>query len=1519
MINKLLILLFLGTMFWLRPGNAFSQSYLISQGGTVNTCSGTFYDSGGASGNYNNSENYTFTICSNLPGATVVVTFTSFSLESNFDYLTIYNGPNTSSPALITNASGTSLNGQSFESVGGTCLTFRFTSDGSVTYAGWAATISCGFSCQPFTVEITGTNPPISPPADSLWIGICQGESITFTATGNFPNSGQNYNQTNANTQFIWTVTSASGSEQFSGLGMTSFTHTFNEGGGYFINLLAQDANSCTASILHQYRVRVSLTPNFVGVGSDVNIVCPYETVNLSGAVTSNSWVMPITSPQVGPWCVTDDQGVQQEFCWTVNAYQPGQIIANASDVQVCLSMEHSFLGDIEMYIRCPNGTMVLLHEFLGVGAAGGCGGTDLGVPISVTDCNPGTCWDYCFTSSASQTWQQICGGVSAIPAGNYLPAQSFNNLVGCPINGEWCVVVIDDWGIDDGTLCNVDLQFNTAIPSNSWTITHTYDPNDLVWTGNGVAPNSGGTAVANPTTPGNQVYTFTATDDFGCSYTSTVNVTVRPFNDPLCCVMPDPNAGADELVCTDTYTFNPSYTDGNTFNWEQVSGPGTAVWANQTSPNATVSVSQYGVYVFRFTEQNLSPACAVSDDIQIAFWPVPQSSFAASPVACAGDISIITYTGNASAAASYTWDFAGGNIVQGSGQGPYHIIWDNPGNHAISLQVTEHTCTSVVTELSLYSPPVLDANPTITDDPCYQSCNGSATLNVLGGTPPYNYSWASSTNYLPNLCAADYVVTVTDVNNCESIVNFTISSPTELVKLDTAYSNISCYQANDGVMSITVEGGVPPYNYVWSDFGPNTHTRTGMPAGNYAVTVFDAHGCTVFEMFQLSQPAELQVVLSTDMSICEGQTVNVNAQAMGGTLPYRYYWDTGNGFALGPPTLTVTPLETTVYSVYVVDGHDCVSPTRGMTITVSPLLQIVDIDITHNRCYHSCDGRAELNVVGGIPPLSYSWSSPIHILNNLCAGIYTITVTDQIGCFAHSYFEITEPDTLNYSMQTQDANCFGGNDGTATVQVTGGTMPYNYLWPNNATSQTINSQAGNYVMTVTDAHNCRIEAHYSIGQPNELVIQPIANPYICIGQTATVAAQAAGGTPYYNFSWQGDDGSSFSTHLFHVSPETTTQYTVSVTDANGCTATPATVSVIVHPPIQISSVTTSTDTVCQGERAVINVDVIGGNGGPYEMTLNNTALVGSPFTVNPTFTQTFYISATDMCGSPPDIDSITITVIPFPENQFTVSMNQACAPAFIQFNETASNDGDTYFWDFGDDDFAQIRNPMHVYIYPGIYSVTLTVTNPFGCSTTRSHSNMITVHPKPTSSFYLEPEIATMLESEISFTNLSQNAMQYYWYFGDGDSSLFVHPRHQYRSPGEFEVLLVAESDHQCKDTTKRTVYIENVLSFYAPETFTPNGDGVNDCFRVCGQGIDPHHFTLSVYDRWGNHVYHTNTFNPETGCHSCSNGSWDGTRGDRMSGDKTLPIGLYTWYCEFKDVSNITHKKSGVVRLIR
>lgn len=1539
-INSLKI--FIISIFLLIGTISFGQQYLISQGGTINTCTGTLYDSGGPTGNYGTYENYTITICSNIPGGALSLEFTQFNFESpTWDNLTIFDGPSTTSPQLIAPAGNNTLQGVTVTATG-ECLTLRMVTDGSVTYAGFAAVISCSFPCQNFSIDLVSTTPPLSPPLDSLWINVCQNTSGSFTLAGNYPNNNTDYLQTDQNVHWNWSVYHDGNQQNYEGVGMTTINHTFTgQGGGYHISAVATDINGCTATLEQDIRVRVSITPDFTGTNIPENPVCPGDPISLIGVVTNPLWEEELQNEVAGVTFLPDGSGVHYETSITNGLFQPGSTITSVNDiVSICVNMEHTYMGDLSMYIECPsNQTMQIFYQGGGGTILGEPVGEDLPVDNNSSNTDPGNGYDYCWSPTSTSgpiddnsNWTylatytdpngNVSTGVYQLNPGTYQIDGDWASLIGCPLNGEWTIHITDHMGLDNGYIFSWEINFaDYILPAFTWEIQN--ETVSYSWSGDSVGIGNQANGIANPINSGTSSYTLVVTDDFGCDYSYAVSTIVLPQEDAACCILPSTNAGLDAAVCSNTYTFNASIAAGNTGTWNMISGPGTATWANQNSPHATVTVSEWGVYEFEWIEVYMNnPTCADTATVTIEFWPIPTTTFTYDQVMCNADHTTINYIGNMSATATFNWDFDGATVVSGSGIGPYTIYWAEPGMHYVGLTVSENGCSSPDTLVNILNPALLEHSLVVDNDPCFASCRGRAEVFPTGGTEPYEYSWGSHNPVLPNLCAGSYSIVVTDANGCTTGQNFTVGEPPELVINNITYNHLTCYQSNDGNISIDAVGGTGELTYQWSDIGFGPANRENISAQEYCVTITDENGCFLVECITITQPAELLVTVSPNVAICEGSQTVLQATGMGGTVPYSYMWrySQDSAYIVGPSSYTVSPDTTRIYEVYVQDAHGCESNIASIKVTVSPEMIIDTMLINHNRCYQSCDGRAEIVMHGGLAPLHYSWGSDNHIYSGLCAGIYTVTVSDLIGCSVSNTFVIEQPTQITYSTSVEPATCFGYDDGEATIFVQGGVTPYTYTWSTGPGTETITTTAGSYTVTVLDDHNCRIVANVEITQPSKIIVLPMSNMRICQTQSVSLNNQATGGTPYYDFRWEGSDGSVWNSNIYTVTPETTTTYTLVVTDSHGCHSSPVSTTIFVNPGLTINSIVTSNDTVCPGDPAIIHVDVEGGNGGPYLMTLQDGRVVPSPFIVYPDTTTMYYITLADMCGTPTVMDSILINVRPKPVNLFTVEKVSGCPPFAAQFNELNPHLGQTYLWNFGDKKYSTEKNPVHIYKEPGVYTVSLEVRDVFGCKFTREIEDLITVYQGPTANFEASPAIVSFINSEVEFINHSSNASNYYWFFGDGDSSMFVSPRHKYTDIGDYEVMLVAETDKYCTDTTVRTIGVRNEFAFYMPNSFTPNGDGLNDCARPCGNGIDKNDFSLVIYDRFGMLVFETDKFDPKVGCEACSDGAWDGTyKGNKNKGDKVMANGVYYWYAEFKDWYGTVHKKQGEIVLVR
>ncbi|MFO7789854.1 MAG: PKD domain-containing protein, partial [Bacteroidales bacterium] len=382
-----------------------------------------------------------------------------------------------------------------------------------------------------------------------------------------------------------------------------------------------------------------------------------------------------------------------------------------------------------------------------------------------------------------------------------------------------------------------------------------------------------------------------------------------------------------------------------------------------------------------------------------------------------------------------------------------------------------------------------------------------------------------------------------------------------------------------------------------------------------------------------------------------------------------------------------------------------------------------------------------------------------------------------------------------------------------------------------------------------------------------------------------------------------------------------TTDFVLTVRDTRGCT-TSKEFTIFVYPELNIASCYTDEDTVCAGEPVKLYTEVTGGNGGPYQIYLNGDDVIPSPYTFYPSESGYYNVRVTDMCSTPAVKDSVYIHVWPLPRNNFIADVVEGCPPLKVNFTEITADDGSEFEWSFGDQQFSFGQNVTHVFKQSGYHTVALKLTDEHGCEKVREKVNMIRVFPQPKVDFYTEPDEISILNPIVDFYATTENTDSLYWYFGDGDTTHqnINYTSHTYDGKGEYIITLVGESEYNCRDTSSKKIKINESYSFYAPTAFSPNRDGYNDCFSVCGHGIDQNDFVLRIYDRWGELVFETTEYDDSEGCDACNDGAWDGTyQGNIMKGDRVLEQGIYGWVCTFKDKSGIVNEYSGQVRLIR
>jgi SprB repeat len=413
-----------------------------------------------------------------------------------------------------------------------------------------------------------------------------------------------------------------------------------------------------------------------------------------------------------------------------------------------------------------------------------------------------------------------------------------------------------------------------------------------------------------------------------------------------------------------------------------------------------------------------------------------------------------------------------------------------------------------------------------------------------------------------------------------------TIGQPTAL-SINLISSPVLCFGGSTGTVNITASGGTQPYQYQWNT-GATTASVGSLSIGNYTVIVSDANGCSANASTSISQPTALTANGVVVPVACFGQTGSVNLSVGGGTPNYSYFWENG------ATTQDVSGLSSGSYSVTVVDGNGCrvdqsfnLSQPGGLSVATSSKAVL---------CFGGTTGTASVTASGGTQPYQYRWETGAitPTITNLSAGSYSVVVTDKNGCTFTDYVSVNEPSSLTYTLGQVNASCNGSATGSLSITGLGGTGPYSYSWNTGATTQTIrNLRADEYVVTITDGNGCVLDVGATVEQPRPLSTTVLSTSANCPGGTGIITVEVVGGVPDYAYRWS--NGATSST-VFGLSA-TTAPYTLTVTDANGCTAT--TQAVVSQPPaFALNAV--AKPVLCKGAASgEVNLTVEGGTA-PY-------------------------------------------------------------------------------------------------------------------------------------------------------------------------------------------------------------------------------------------------------------------------------------------------------------------------------
>ena len=611
-------------------------------------------------------------------------------------------------------------------------------------------------------------------------------------------------------------------------------------------------------------------------------------------------------------------------------------------------------------------------------------------------------------------------------------------------------------------------------------------------------------------------------------------------------------------------------------------------------------------------------------------------------------------------------------NTIISSSNLPLSYNWSNgqisqsidsltAGNYI--LTVTDDFGCSINQSYDLIDPPLFLPTTNQNNVSCFGLSNGS--LEVLNEPLSTSYLWSnnSTSSNIDNLTAGFYSVDIINIDGCLFTEFFNVIQPSEII-VSSSYNNLSCFGANNGNIELIISGGIsdytvniPPYSQVLSNGSTNYNTQYILLPGTYNYSVTDSNNCTISDNITILEPSELNTVPTITDVLCKNDSSgSIILNTTGGTSPYIENFLGYNPYQINAGN----------YLYSIIDDNGCLF---SDTFSISePDSLTTESTSTNASCAGYFDGSVSILINGGTVPYSTNWNG-----NNptaLNSGVYNFTVTDDNGCTSQENVSINEPPEMQLEIDTFSVSCFGGNDGYAVLNISGGAgAPYNTSWgilnPNFLPS-------GNHIVTVYDANNCALIDTVIITEPLEIQISTIINNVSCFGDVdGNVFLQLNGGTPPLIENWFGIDSS-------FLAPG---NYAYEVIDYNSCLKN-GIITILEPDPLSIQTIVTNVN--CFGNNSgSINLNISGGTGpyisdfgafnsneliaGTYPFTIvdNNGCQLDSSATVNEA-NEIFidFIAVSPICRY--DESTLTININNALTNTFTLLLNDSIQKSFV-------------------------------------------------------------------------------------------------------------------------------------------------------------------------------------------------------------------------------------------------------------
>ncbi|MCB9185743.1 MAG: tandem-95 repeat protein [Flavobacteriales bacterium] len=851
--------------------------------------------------------------------------------------------------------------------------------------------------------------------------------------------------------------------------------------------------------------------------------------------------------------------------------------------------------------------------------------------------------------------------------------------------------------------------------------------------------------------------YSVTVTDSIGCTASGSFVVTEPPMLSVSTSVV-------DEL------TFQGC--DGSA---TATASGGTPPYLYEWSDNQigqTASNLCPGNYTVTITDAN---GCTVQRTVTINALSCTGFSVAINTysLSCfqANDGAAVAVVSGGTAPFTYFWTTGGATVdsIGGLGAGTYQVIVTDSVN-------CQQTVSGVVTQ-----PALLEASTAVDPVTCHGLANGTIELTVTGGTTPYSFNWSNgaTTEDLNNLGPGTYGVTVTDANDCFVISSGAVTEP-DTLDASSVDTDATCFGGNDGMINLTAEGGLPPYQYSWSN-GPTSEDISGLSAGTYTVTFVDQNACVYVYTTTVGEASLFEPTITADgpTTFCAGDSVVLTA-----TAGAQYLWSNG------ATTQSISVFSSGVYTVSVTtdDGCDGDSDPIQVTVNSNPNPTVSPIGSTT-----FCNGGSVTLTTGSYATYLWSTGATTQSITVTASGSYSVSVTDGNGCEGTSAsLNVTVNDLPEPTVTASgDLEFCAGSNVTLTASAAA-----SYLWSNGQTTQSITvSNAGTFTVTVTDVNGCQ-----GTSDPVTTVVFPTPTPTItadgptifCDGDSVVLTSSSAS---LYQWSTGATTQS--------ITVFTSGNYSVTVTDANDCVGTSAPVQVTVNNN-PTPTITANGDLeFCDGDSVVLTSSLA-------TSYLWSTGATSRSITV---FTSgDYYVTATLGTGCSGTSDTTTVTVFSNPTPTVTADgPTEFCAGDNVVLTATPGN---SYLWNTG------ATSQSITVTTSGQRWVT--VTNVNGCSGISDTVDVV-VNPNPTPTITPDGPLEFCDGDSVTLTSSAADA--YLWSNGATTQSTVVY------ASGTYSVTVTDANG--CQGTSAPVTVVVNELPFSfifatGPTTFC-EGDSVS------------------------------------------------------------------------------------------